>query len=101
MDSQHKSEIKTPLRVTSHHYVHSIGTLLNFLRLVCTALEILCRCRDDACPRRHSRRHVRRVIPASMSDGTLSERERLVYSAKLAEQAERYDGTTLLLRGFF
>jgi 14-3-3 protein epsilon len=36
-----------------------------------------------------------------MSDGTLSERERLVYSAKLAEQAERYDGTTLLLRGFF
>mmetsp|Transcript_2473 Transcript_2473/g.8597 ORF Transcript_2473/g.8597 Transcript_2473/m.8597 type:complete len:154 (+) Transcript_2473:609-1070(+) len=26
-----------------------------------------------------------------MSDGTLSERERLVYSAKLAEQAERYD----------
>lgn len=85
----------------SHHYLHSIGTLLNFLRIVCTALEILCRCRDDACPRRHSRRHVRRVIPASMSDGTLSERERLVYSAKLAEQAERYDGTTLLLRGFF
>lgn len=29
-----------------------------------------------------------------MSDGTLSERERLVYSAKLAELAERYDGTT-------
>lgn len=30
---------------------------------------------------------------ASMaSDGSLSERERLVYSAKLAEQAERYDG---------
>lgn len=27
-----------------------------------------------------------------MSDGSLSERERLVYSAKLAEQAERYDG---------
>ena len=26
-----------------------------------------------------------------MSDGTLTERERLVYSAKLAEQAERYD----------
>ena len=81
--------------------MHSIGTLLNFLRIVCTALEILCRCGDDACPRRHSRRHVRRVIPASTSDGTLSERERLVYSAKLAEQAERYDGTTLLLRGFF
>ena len=29
-----------------------------------------------------------------MSDGTLTERERLVYSAKLAEQAERYDGTS-------
>jgi hypothetical protein len=26
------------------------------------------------------------------SDGSLSERDRLVYSAKLAEQAERYDG---------
>ena len=31
-------------------------------------------------------------ITVSMSDGSLSERERLVYSAKLAEQAERYDG---------
>ena len=29
-----------------------------------------------------------------MSDGTLTERERLVYSAKLAEQAERYDGAS-------
>ena len=33
-----------------------------------------------------------------MSDDS---REENVYMAKLAEQAERYDGTTLLLRGFF
>ena len=51
---------------------------------------------------RHSGRHGHASpFTCAMSDGTLTERERLVYSAKLAEQAERYDGTTLLLRGFF
>ena len=34
----------------------------------------------------------RSSFTCAMSDGTLTERERLVYSAKLAEQAERYDG---------
>ena len=36
-----------------------------------------------------------------MSDGTLTERERLVYSAKLAEQAERYDGAFSVRRRAF
>jgi|AntAceMinimDraft_5_1070358.scaffolds.fasta_scaffold33004_1 hypothetical protein len=35
------------------------------------------------------------------NDGTLTERERLVYSAKLAEQAERYDGAPRFHNGFF
>ena len=53
---------------------------------------------NDVCirSRRHSGRHGHASPPtgSAMSDGTLSERERLVYSAKLAEQAERYDGTS-------
>ena len=36
----------------------------------------------------------RSSFTCAMSDGTLTERERLVYSAKLAEQAERYDGAS-------
>jgi len=36
----------------------------------------------------------------SNAGGTLNERERLVYSAKLAEQAERYDGEQTRARGF-
>jgi hypothetical protein len=35
-----------------------------------------------------------------MTDGALTERERLVYSAKLAEQAERYDGACYTTPGF-
>lgn len=44
---------------------------------------------------RHSGRHGHASpFTCAMSDGTLTERERLVYSAKLAEQAERYDGAS-------
>ena len=37
-------------------------------------------------------RRNQRSLSTMSNDGALTERERLVYSAKLAEQAERYDG---------